>query len=313
MIERSEYAGHSAQSSHSDLAAQWMAIVNLSPDSFSRDGLTAESLPARLDSLFPSQASIIDVGAVSTRPGSDAVSSTEEWKRLEQAWVTIESFKSRRQACGRPVQVSLDTSSPTVAERAARTGLVEIINDVYAGRRRENNRSTFDVARDHGCSLIVTHMPENVTPKDMQDSPGYQSCLDEVISFLETKVAEARSDGVKHVMIDPGIGFGKRLSDNLELLSGAAFRRYSSSLNPAFRATQVVIGLSRKRFLRELAIQSNAESMSLLEEPRERDGVTKIWEQKCIDLAFELQSQGQELQLIVRSHKIPGEIDYSQN
>jgi dihydropteroate synthase len=307
MIERSEFAYQSARSSHSAPTAQWMAIVNLSPDSFSRDGLIPESLVARLDGLFPSQASIIDVGAVSTRPGSDPVSFTEEWKRLEKAWQTVENFKSRRQACGRPVQVSLDTSSPTVAERAARTGLVDIINDVYAGRRRENSRSTFDVARDNGCSLILTHMPENVTPKDMQDSPCYQSCLDEVISFLETKVAEARSAGVKHVMIDPGIGFGKRLSDNLDLLSGAAFHRYSSSLNPAFRATQVVIGLSRKRFLRELAVQSNAHSLKLLEEPSERDGVTKIWEQKCIDLASELQSQGQELQLIVRSHKIPGE------
>jgi dihydropteroate synthase len=307
MIERSEYAAHLA------LAAQWMAIVNLSPDSFSHDGLTAESLPTRLDCLFPSQASIIDVGAVSTRPGSDPVSSTEEWKRLEQAWKTIENFKSRRQACGRPVQVSLDTSSPTVAERAAQTGLVDIINDVYAGRRRENNRTTFDIARDHGCALILSHMPENVTPKDMQDSPGYQSCLDEVISFLETKVAEARSSGVERVMIDPGIGFGKRLTDNLELLSGAAFRRYSSSLNPAFRATQVVIGLSRKRFLAELTGQSNADPAHRLELPRERDSVTKIWEQKCIDLALELQNQGQELHLIVRSHKIPGEAVYPQD
>jgi dihydropteroate synthase len=299
--------------SPSDQFAQWMAIVNLSPDSFSQDGLTPESLSARLDCLFPSQASLIDVGAVSTRPGSDPVSSPDEWKRLEQAWKSIESFKSRRQASGRPVQVSLDTSSPTVAERAAQTGLVDIINDVYAGRRRENNRTTFDVARDHGCGLILTHMPENVTPKDMQDSPGYRSCLDEVILFLETKVAEARSCGVERVMIDPGIGFGKRLADNLELLSGAAFRRYSSSLNPAFRATQVVIGLSRKRFLGELASQSNADAVHRLEQPMERDGVTKIWEQKCIDLALELQNQGQELQLIVRSHKIPGEADYPQD
>lgn len=293
--------------------AHWMAIVNLSADSFSRDGLSPNSLPTRLNQLFPSQASIIDVGAVSTRPGSEAVSFEQEWQRLENAWKPLAAFKARRKDCGRPVQISLDTSSPTVAERAANTGVVDIINDVYAGRKRENNKSSLDVAREYGCGIILMHMPEAVTPQTMQLNPSYQSCVDEVIAFLESKVAHARESGIKQIFIDPGVGFGKRLADNLDLLSAAAFHRYSSSLNPVFGGTRLVIGLSRKRFLHELAVKSHPDSAAALQEPAGRDGVTKIWEQKCIDLGLELQSKGQELQLILRSHKIPGESNYTQD
>ncbi|CAN5819001.1 MAG: dihydropteroate synthase [Actinobacteria bacterium] len=207
-----------------------MGIVNVSPDSFSDGGrlLDAGQAIAHARTLQAEGADIVDIGGESTRPNADEVSVTTE---LERVVPVVEGLAGE--------MVSVDTSKGEVAAAALAAGAA-IVNDVRAG---EDPRLLESVAA-YNAGLVLMHMQGN--PRTMQENPHYQSVVDEVSEFLSDRARKAMQAGVsrEQICVDPGIGFGKNVDHNLELLAGLEeLRRLGYPL---------VIGTSRKAFLGRL-------------------------------------------------------------
>jgi dihydropteroate synthase len=208
-----------------------MGVLNVTPDSFSEGGLYSNPARAveRAMEMLGQGASIIDVGGESTRPGSSPVPARVQCERLLRGIPGI---------CERAPGsvVSVDTSNASVAEPALDCG-ASIINDVTA----LSDPRMAALASSRGVPLILMHMKG--IPADMQDAPFYDDVTGEVYSFLEQRIgmAEAAGMGRDRVLVDPGIGFGKRLEDNLDLL-----RRLGEFRGLGCRT---VVGHSRKSFL----------------------------------------------------------------
>jgi len=206
-----------------------MGVVNITPDSFSDGGRFLDPAAAcrRAERLVREGADLLDFGGESTRPGSDPVSDEEEIRRLEPVI---------REAVTLGVPISVDTSKPAVARAAMEAGAV-IINDVGA----LGDPEMAPLAADAGAGLILMHMRGR--PKTMQEDPVYRDLLGEVSTFLNERRDRAETAGVArdHILLDPGIGFGKRLEHNLELIA-----RLSEI---AALGSPVLVGASRKRFL----------------------------------------------------------------
>jgi dihydropteroate synthase len=208
-----------------------MGVLNVTPDSFYDGGVYFD--PARAVGrgleLAAEGADIVDVGGESTRPGSEFISAEEELRRILPV---VEALRRETK-----VLISVDTTKSEVAEAALASG-ADIINDISAGR--------FDarvpaVAARSGAGLILMHMKG--TPRTMQLSPHYEDVLAEVKAFLRERIEAAAAAGVERerIIIDPGIGFGKRLADNLVLLRNIA------SLTELGRP--ILVGISRKSFI----------------------------------------------------------------
>lgn len=207
-----------------------MGIVNTTPDSFSNDGLAGDVRAAvkKGELMFSSGADIVDVGGESTRPGAEAVSAETEAARTIKV---VEELASKH-----PGRVSIDTMKPVVAERALFAG-ASIMNDVGGMR----DPRMIEVAAEHDASIIIMHMKGE--PRTMQVRPSYKDVVKEVKAFLDDRISAAEDGGVdsRRIMIDPGIGFGKSLQHNLEIL--ARLRELKSLGKP------IVIGVSRKSFI----------------------------------------------------------------
>jgi dihydropteroate synthase len=205
-----------------------MGIVNVTPDSFSDGGvnLDAQTAAESARRMLREGAAIVDVGGESTRPGADPVGADEELRRIEPVLEAL---------AGRPV--SIDTAKAQVARRALALG-AELVNDVTALR---GDPELAGVVADAGAYLCLMHMQGE--PRTMQDDPRYDDVASEVAAFLEERLAFAVSQGVpeQHVALDPGIGFGKTVAQNLELV-----RRLDVLLA---LGRPVVIGFSRKSSL----------------------------------------------------------------
>ena len=205
-----------------------MGVVNVTPDSFSDGGLDAdpESASAHALRLLADGAAIVDVGGESTRPGSGGVSLDEELRRVVPALEQL-----------RGVPVSIDTSKAEVARRAVELGAV-MVNDVTALRAEPALASTI---AESGVCLCLMHMLGE--PHTMQDDPRYTDVVSEVTGFLEERLRFAVSEGIseERICLDPGIGFGKTVEHNLELVRGLG--------TIASLGRPVLVGLSRKRFL----------------------------------------------------------------
>jgi dihydropteroate synthase len=212
-----------------------MGIVNVTPDSFSDGGdyLDAQSALAHSLELVQEGASILDVGGESTRPGAEPVSLLEECRRVIPV---VESLV----AAGVSARISVDTSKAEVAERALAAGAATI-NDVTALRAAPEIAELVAAA---GAQLCLMHMVG--TPRTMQQNPHYEDVVSEVKSFLEERIAFATSHGVaeQRIILDPGIGFGKTVEHNLELI-----RRLPELLA---LGRPLLIGTSRKSFLGQL-------------------------------------------------------------
>lgn len=206
-----------------------MGVVNVTPDSFSDGGEHLAALAARrtVDRMSASGAAIIDLGAESTRPGAERVGAGEQLRRLAPV---LEDLARRPPAAA----VSIDTTRAKVAEAATAAGAV-LVNDVSAGR---DDPDLLGVVADRGVAVCLMHMRGQ--PRDMQDDPRYTDVVGEVLAFLEDRIAAARLAGIpeSHILVDPGVGFGKTLAHNLALVSGLA--RIRALGRP------VVVGLSRK-------------------------------------------------------------------
>ena len=210
-----------------------MGVLNVTPDSFSDGGafLAADKALRQAQTLYEKGAEIIDIGAESTRPGSDQISPAEQIGRLRDVVGAIAE---------RGVHVSIDTTCAQVAEFALQAG-ADIINDVSAGR---SDPDMLPLAAKTGAPIILMHMLGE--PRTMQADPRYRDVVSEVFDFLAERIEAAVAAGVRRdrIIIDPGIGFGKRLEHNLALLAGVG--RLLQLDRP------VLVGPSRKRFIGEL-------------------------------------------------------------
>jgi len=209
-----------------------MGVVNVTPDSFSGDGiyLRPDAAITEAYGMLEAGAAIVDVGGESTRPGSDGVSVDEELRRVRPV---LEGL------CGEPV--SIDTSKAEVARRALQLG-AELVNDVTALRA---DPELAGVVADSGAYLCLMHMLGE--PRTMQADPRYDDVVSEVKAFLEERLEFAVSAGIREelVCLDPGIGFGKTPAHNFELV------RRLDELVAIGRP--VIIGFSRKSTLGKLA------------------------------------------------------------
>ena len=207
-----------------------MGIINLSPDSFYAGNrcATVEDAVRHAENMVEEGAHALDVGAESTRPGSQAIGEETELKRL----APVISALAKRV----PVPVSVDTSKPAVADRVLQEG-ARIINDVAGLNHPEMSRI---IAR-HGAGVVVMHMQG--VPETMQDNPQYGDVVEDVLEFLRLSVETAGSAGIapRSIAVDPGIGFGKTLEHNLKLIG--SLRRFKVLDKP------VLIGVSRKSFI----------------------------------------------------------------
>jgi dihydropteroate synthase len=214
-----------------DLASRThvMGIVNVTPDSFSDGGryLNIEQAIQHGQQLAQDGADFIDVGGESTRPGSEPVSSEEEIRRVVPV---IEALAKKI-----TIPISIDTCKSDVADAALQAGAV-VINDVTA--------MTFDkriasVAAKFQASVVLMHMQG--TPKTMQKDPTYRNVTEEVKRFLQERIEAAQNAGIKQIMIDPGIGFGKKFEHNIQLLK--ELKSFAKLGCP------ILVGVSRKSFL----------------------------------------------------------------
>jgi len=205
-----------------------MGIVNVTPDSFSGDGVLAhQAAIAHAHDLLAQGADLLDIGGVSTRPGAQAVTAREEWQRIAPVLTALRDAG---------VPLSIDTSTPEVMHRALDAG-ADMINDVTAFRQPK----ALQVVAGASCALCVMHMQGE--PRTMQQHPHYQNVVTEVVQFLQARVDALRAHGVdaQRMVIDPGFGFGKTVQHNYQLLQQLeTFHRIG---------LPVLVGLSRKSML----------------------------------------------------------------
>jgi dihydropteroate synthase len=210
--------------------ARLMGIVNVTPDSFSDGGLflTPERAIEHARRLAADGADLLDVGGESTRPGARAVSAEEELARVAPVLAGLD---------GVDAAISIDTSKVAVAE-AALDARAEIVNDVTALRHEP---ALAGLCAERECVVVLMHMQG--TPRTMQENPTYQNVVDDVKAFLVERMAFAIGEGIaeERIWLDPGIGFGKNVGHNLELLSRLGELRELGR--------PIVVGASRKRFI----------------------------------------------------------------
>ena len=208
-----------------------MGVLNVTPDSFS-DGGQFVSLPAALthaQAMVAAGADLIDVGGESTRPGAAMVSAEEEIRRVVPV---ITALVKRCQ-----VPLSIDTQKPEVARAALLAG-ASLVNDIAANRE---DVAMWECVREFNAGYVAMHMQG--TPQTMQAQPSYTDVVAEVDAFFTDRLARLRAAGVapEQVVLDPGIGFGKTVAHNVQLL--AALRQFRSHGRP------LLLGVSRKSFL----------------------------------------------------------------
>tara|TARA_B110001450_G_scaffold230875_1_gene232375 strand:- start:41 stop:817 length:777 start_codon:yes stop_codon:yes gene_type:complete len=217
-----------------------MGVLNLTPDSFS-DGGEFNSKKKGIDhasEMFQLGANIIDVGGESTRPGSKKVSNKLEWKRIEKI---IKSISKK-------IPLSLDTRKSEIMEKGIRMG-VKVINDVSG---LSYDPETKHVLKHFKIPFVIQH--SQGTPETMQNKPRYKNELLDIYDFFEKKLKFLRSWGINHnnIIIDPGIGFGKNLKHNMNLISNISI--FHSLGFP------VLVGNSRKRFIKDLSGKNDTKS-----------------------------------------------------
>lgn len=211
-----------------------MGILNVTPDSFSDGGayVTTEAAVRRADEMIAEGAAIIDVGGESTRPGSAAVPAEEQIRRTAPV---IETIRQRHPA----MVISIDTRCAAVALAALEAG-ADMINDVSALRE---DAAMAELAAGEGVPVVLMHM--RGSPADMQagGGPFYADVVREVLAFLNERVEFTTQRGVERgqIVIDPGLGFGKRMEHNLTLLR--CLHRFVTTGLP------VLVGASRKKFV----------------------------------------------------------------
>lgn len=213
---------------------QVMGILNVTPDSFYAGSRmqTEADIIVRAQQIMDEGASIIDIGAYSSRPKAEHISSEEEMNRLRPALEILNREHS-------DAVISVDTFRADVAEWAVKEHGVAIINDISAG---EMDPDMFKTVARLGVPYIMMHMQG--TPQNMQAKPHYDNLLKEIFLYFAKKVQQLRDLGVKDIILDPGFGFGKTLEHNYELM--AHLEEFSIFELP------LLVGVSRKSMIYHL-------------------------------------------------------------
>jgi dihydropteroate synthase len=210
-----------------------MGVLNLTPDSFSDGGKfnTQNKGVKHIYKMYESGANIIDIGGESTRPGSKSVNQKLEWKRIN---------KILRLIC-KKVPISLDTRKSEIMEKGIKLG-IKIVNDVSG---LSYDHKTKNVLKKYKIPFVIQH--SKGTPENMQIKPSYKNELLDIYDFFEKKIKFLRSMGIKHnnIIIDPGIGFGKNLKHNMNLISNISI--FHTLGFP------ILVGNSRKKFIKEIS------------------------------------------------------------
>lgn len=219
-----------------------MAIINVTPDSFSGDGLghDVDAALRRAEQAVAAGAHLLDLGGESSRPGSEAVSEQEELDRVIPLVERLADW---------PVPVSVDTVKPAVMRAALAAG-ASLINDINAFR----TPGAVEAVRGSDAALCVMHMQGE--PRSMQSDPQYVDVVSDVLRFLNDQVRQLQAQGVEaeRILLDPGFGFGKTLEHNLELMR--AMDRFVATGLP------VLIGVSRKSMLGAITGRPTSERLA---------------------------------------------------
>ena len=217
-----------------------MGVLNLTPDSFSDGGKfnkTSKGIKHAFE-MIRDGANLIDVGGESTRPGSKTVNPKNEWNRI---------YRILRPVC-KKIPVSLDTRKSEIMEKGIKLG-VKIINDVSG---LNYDKKTLDILKKYQIPFVIQH--SKGTPENMQIKPTYKNELLDIYDFFEKKIKTLRSIGIEHdnIILDPGIGFGKNLKHNMNLI-----RKISIFHSLGF---PILVGNSRKRFIKEIAKKNDSKN-----------------------------------------------------
>ena len=217
-----------------------MGVLNLTPDSFSDGGKfnkTNKGIKHAFE-MIRDGANLIDVGGESTRPGSKTVNPKNEWNRI---------YRILRSVC-KKIPVSLDTRKSEIMEKGIKLG-VKIINDVSG---LNYDKKTLDILKKYQIPFVIQH--SKGTPENMQIKPTYKNELLDIYDFFEKKIKTLRSIGIEHnnIILDPGIGFGKNLKHNMNLI-----RKISIFHSLGF---PILVGNSRKRFIKEIAKKNDSKN-----------------------------------------------------
>ncbi len=209
-----------------------MGVLNLTPDSFSDGGKFNNKIKGAKHAveMFKAGANVIDVGGESTRPGSKPVNKKLEWNRI---------YKILKSIC-KTVPVSLDSRKSEIIEKSIKLN-IKIVNDVSG---LEFDKKTKNILKKYKTPFVIQH--SKGTPENMQIKPSYKNELLDIYDFFEEKIKSLRSLGIKHnnIIIDPGIGFGKNLKHNMNLI-----RNISIFHSLGF---PILVGNSRKSFIKEI-------------------------------------------------------------
>ncbi|CAN5890100.1 dihydropteroate synthase [soil metagenome] len=220
-----------------------MGILNLTPDSF-YDGGKYNSIEAALlhaRKMVEDGAKIIDIGAVSTRPGAHVISADEEWERMKAIIPLLNTnFPG--------TVLSVDTYRAAIAEKAIAAG-AHIINDISGGTLDDK---MFETIAALNVPYVLMHIKG--TPETMQENPVYENVVEEVKQFFEERITKLKSLGVKQIILDPGFGFGKTLEHNCQLLN--SLEVFTAMNYP------VLAGLSRKSMITKLYGGENQETLA---------------------------------------------------
>ena len=217
-----------------------MGVLNLTPDSFSDGGKfnkTSKGIKHAFE-MIRDGANLIDIGGESTRPGSKTVNPKNEWNRI---------YRILRPVC-KKVPVSLDTRKSEIMEKGIKLG-VKIINDVSG---LNYDKKTLDILKKYQIPFVIQH--SKGTPENMQIKPTYKNELLDIYDFFDKKIKTLRSIGIEHdkIILDPGIGFGKNLKHNMNLI-----RKISIFHSLGF---PILVGNSRKRFIKEIAKKNDSKN-----------------------------------------------------
>lgn len=221
-----------------------MGILNVTPDSFygASRMVSDDDIAARTVQILDEGASIIDIGAYSSRPGADDVPEEEEMRRLRRGLSVVRRIDS-------DAIVSVDTFRADVARMCVEEYGVSMINDISAG---ELDRNMFKTVASLGVPYIMMHMRGN--PGNMQNAPSYDNLIKEIIMFFAERVQMMRDLGQKDIIIDPGFGFGKTLEHNYQLMNNLEQLKVLE--------LPILVGISRKSMIYNLLATSPEQALN---------------------------------------------------
>ena len=219
-----------------------MGIINMTPDSFFDGGKynSCEKALTKIENMLDQGASIIDIGGCSTRPGSESISISEEWIRIEK--IIKQSIKFFPK-----IIISVDTFRSDIAKRALIEG-ASIINDISGGSYDSN---MYKVVSNFKAPYVLMHL--RGIPKNMMEKTNYENLMIELLKYFSKKIKRLKKFGINDVILDPGFGFAKDYNQNYEILKNL-------SLLKKFNLP-ILVGLSRKLFVKKKFGLSNVDSL----------------------------------------------------